>query len=163
MNRTDLQPNNISGALLQTKIAKIFLRLALAINGIVVSSTDSTCSPDASGSILPQFSISELCRKKPTDLCSLEIQEPDECDESGVYSDNIYGHVWIPSRNLSEKVLLMNQSNCDNNRTFEIRGLLVFPFQTLIYILIIFREMTKSNKIKKAIYPRQHSNNANVD
>ena len=114
MNRNDLQPNNISGALLQTKIAKIFLRLALAINGIVANSTDSTCSPDDSGPLLPQFSISELCRKKPTDLCSKEIHEPDECDEGGVYSDNIYGHIWIPKRTLSEKVLSMNQSNYDN-------------------------------------------------
>ena len=121
MNRNDLQPNNISGALLQTKIAKIFLRLALEINGIDVSSTDATYSSDDSGSILPQFSISELCRKKPTDLCSLEIHEPDECDESGVYSDNIYGHIWIPKRNLSEKVLPMNQSNYDNYRNILMR------------------------------------------
>ena len=116
MNRNDLQPNNISGALLQTKIAKIFLRLALAINGIDMCSTDSTYSSGDSGSILPQFSISELCRKKPTDLCSLEIHEPTECDEGGVYSDNIYGHIWIPKRNLSEKVLPRNQSNYDNYR-----------------------------------------------
>ena len=118
LNRNDLQPNNISGALLQTKIAKIFLRLALAINGIVANSTDSTCSPDDSGPLLPQFSISELCRKKPTDLCSLEIHEPDECDENGVYSDNVYGHIWIPKRTLSEKVLPMNQSNYDNYGIF---------------------------------------------
>ena len=92
-----------------TNIAKVFLRLALAINGLAKNYTRDAYNTEDSDPRLPQFSVSDFYATKIDDICSLVTHENAEAKQptdNNAYSDNIYGHLWFSKPATYEKVIL---------------------------------------------------------
>ena len=86
--------NQISEMLIQANVAKIFLRLALAINGAAEKYTADAIGVNSCTHNLPTFCATDIAANKNISMCS-SIICPDYLDNNVAYSDDVYGHLWF--------------------------------------------------------------------
>ena len=87
--------NRISEALIQANIAKAFLRLALAINGLTEHYNVAAFAVKEFDHNLPTFVTTDFCSNENIRLCSSRIRQNEKLEENVAYSDDIYGHLWF--------------------------------------------------------------------
>ena len=80
--------------LIQANVAKIFLRLALAINGAAEKYTADAIGVNSYTNNLPIFCATYIAANKNISICSSMIC-PDDLDKNVAYSDDVYGHLWF--------------------------------------------------------------------
>ena len=86
--------NRKSEMLIQANVAKIFLRLALAINGASEKYTADAIGVNSYTHNLPTFCPTDIVANKNISVCSSTIC-PDDVDKNVAYSDDVYGHLWF--------------------------------------------------------------------
>ena len=96
--------NCISEAFIQANIAKAFLRLALAINGVTERYNTGAFTVEDFNHKLPTFVTADFCSNENICLRSSSIQQIEKGEENVAYSDDIYGHLWFTKRIKCQKV-----------------------------------------------------------
>ena len=91
-------PDSISDALMQANVARSFLRLALAINGVTDKYGNDESSFNDFNLKLPIFVSADFFRNEHTCSCSASKHPYEEDEENVAYSDDVYGHLWFTKR-----------------------------------------------------------------